>query len=185
MAWPYLPEEETCPMFRPLERNASTPELMDLASYMASSWIVETSEWSSSSWSAHMKLIDTNNGVEGWHLRLNGQASGKSQLPFYLLVKLLRKEALLTSLQIRLVSEKKLRRIQREKYKWLQSRLLSLWEEFNNGQRNAKQLLIACSYLTGPVLLNRLYISLVLQVIIVVSNNYFLYIRNAFRCIAS
>ena len=85
-------------MFRPLERNASTPELMDLANYMASTWIVETSEWPSSSWSAHMKLIDTNNDVEGWHLRLNRQASGKSQLPFYLLVKLLHKEALLSNI---------------------------------------------------------------------------------------
>ena len=107
MALPYLPEKEICPMFRRLERDASTPELMDLASYMASTWIVETSEWPPSSWSAYMRSIRTNNDVEGWHLRLNRQASGKSQLPFYLLVKLLHKEALLTSLQIRLVSEKK------------------------------------------------------------------------------
>ena len=38
----------------------------------------------------------TNNDVEGWHFRLNRQASGKSQLSFYILVKLLHKEALLT-----------------------------------------------------------------------------------------
>ena len=37
----------------------------------------------------YMKSIRTNNDVEGWHLRLNSQASGKSQVPFYLLVKLL------------------------------------------------------------------------------------------------
>ena len=152
MALPYLPEKEICPMFRRLERDALTPELMDLSSYMASTWIVETSEWPPSSWSAYMRSIRANNDVEGWHLRMNRQASGKSQLPFYLLVKLLHKEALLTSLQIRLVSEKKLRRIQREKCKKLHSRLFSLCEKFNNGQRNAKQLLSACSYLTGPVL---------------------------------
>ena len=142
MALPYLPEKEISPMFRRLERDASTPELMDLASYMASTWIVETSEWLPSSWSAFMRSIRTNNDVEGWHLRLNRQASSKSQLPFYLLVKLLHKEALLTSLQIRLVTEKKLRRTQRKKYKKLQSRLFSLWEEFNNCQRNAKLLLL-------------------------------------------
>ena len=71
-------------MFRRLESDASTPELMDLARYMNSTWIVETSEWPPSSWSAYMKSIRTNNDVEGWHLRLNRQASGKSQLPFYL-----------------------------------------------------------------------------------------------------
>ena len=57
------------------------------------------------------------------------QASGKSQIPFYLLVKLLHEEALLTSVQIRLVSEKKLRRIQRNNYKKLQTKLFSLWDE--------------------------------------------------------
>ena len=128
MALPYLPEKEICPMFRRLERDALTPELMDLSSYMASTWIVETSEWPPSSWSAYMRSIRANNDVEGWHLRMNRQASGKSQLPFYLLVKLLHKEALLTSLQIRLVSEKKLRSIQREKCKKLHSRLFSLCE---------------------------------------------------------
>ena len=52
---------------------------------------------------------------------------------------------------IRLVSEKKLQRIQRKKFRNLQSRIFTLWEEFNNGQRNAKQLLKACSHLNGPV----------------------------------
>ena len=37
---------------------------------------------------------------------LNRRAQGKSQLPFYLLVELLFQEAKLTSLQIRLVSDK-------------------------------------------------------------------------------
>ena len=78
-----------------------------------------------------MKSIRTNNDVEGWYFRLNRQASGKSQLPFYLLVKLLHKEALLTSVQTGLESEKKLRRIQRNKYMKLQTKLFSLWDEFN------------------------------------------------------
>lgn len=38
----------------------------------------------------------SNNDVEGWHFRLNRQASGKSQLSSYILVKLLHKEARLT-----------------------------------------------------------------------------------------
>ena len=62
-----------------------------------------------------MKAILTNNDIEGWHLGLNRRASGKSQLPFYLLVDLLHSEARRTALQIRLVSERKLRRIQKKK----------------------------------------------------------------------
>jgi hypothetical protein len=41
---------------------------------------------------------------------LNRRAHGKQNLPFYLLINLLHKEASLASLQIRLVSEKKMKR---------------------------------------------------------------------------
>ena len=97
-----------------------------------------------------MKAIRTNNDIEGWHLGLNRRASGKSQLPLYLLITLLHREARLTSLQIRLVSERKLRRIQRKKYRDLQMRIFQLWDEFNAGSRSARKLLKACSYLNGP-----------------------------------
>ena len=55
----------------------------------------------------NVEAIRTNNDIEGWHLGLNRCASGKSQLPFYLLVDLLHSEARRTALQIRLVSERK------------------------------------------------------------------------------
>ena len=60
------------------------------------------------------------------------------------------REARLTSLQIRLVSEKKLRRIQRKKFRDLQTKIFALWDEFNSGDRSARKLLKACSYLNGP-----------------------------------
>ena len=97
-----------------------------------------------------MKSIRTNNDIEGWHLGLNRRASGKSQLPLYLLISLLHREARRTSLQIRLVSEKKLRRIQMKKFRDLQTKIFDLWEEFNSGARSARKLLKACSYLNGP-----------------------------------
>ena len=97
-----------------------------------------------------MKAIRTNNDIEGWHLGLNRRASGKSQLPLYLLITLLHREARLTSLQIRLVPERKLRRIQRKKYRDLQMRIFQLWDEFNAGSCSARKLLKACSYLNGP-----------------------------------
>jgi len=55
------------------------------------------------------KPICTNNDVEGWHNALNRRANGKTNLPFYLSTNLLFREASLVSLQIRLISEKKLK----------------------------------------------------------------------------
>ena len=92
----------------------------------------------------------TNNDIEGWHLGLNRRAAGKSQLPLYLLISLLHREARLTSLQIRLVSEKKLRRIQRKKFRDLQTKIFALWDKFSSGECSARKLLKACSYLNGP-----------------------------------
>ena len=50
-----------------------------------------------------------------------------------------------------LVSEKKLRRIQRRKYRELQQRIFELWDLYEAGERSARRLLKACSYLNGPV----------------------------------
>ena len=87
-----------------------------------------------------MQSVRTNNDVEGWHYGLHRRASGKTQLPLYLLISLLYKEAQLTSIHIRLVSEEKLQRLQRKKYMNLQSKIFKLWEEFKNEQRTAYQL---------------------------------------------
>ena len=81
---------------------------------------------------------------------LNRRASGRTQLPLYLLIELLHREARLTAIQIRLVSEKKLRRIQRRKYRELQQRIFELWDQYEAGERSARRLLKACSYLNGP-----------------------------------
>ena len=67
-----------------------------------------------------------------------------------LLISLLHREARLTSLQIRLVSERKLRRIQRKKFRNLQTKIFALWDAFNSGDCSARKLLKACSHLNGP-----------------------------------
>ena len=149
MALPFLPYKKIAPMLGTLEGQASTPKLQEFTEYVKSTW-VESETWPPSSWSVYMQAVRTNNDVEGWHHGLHRRASGKSQLPLYMLINLLHREARLTSLQIRLVSEKKLQRIQRKKYRNLQSRIFSLWEEFENGERNVRQLLKACSHLNGP-----------------------------------
>ena len=112
--------------------------------------IAESTTWSPSDWTVFKKAARTNNDIEGWHHGLNRRASGRGQLPLYLLIQLLHKEAKLTALQIRLVSDKKLKRIQRHKYRDLQTKLFDLWDEYEANTRSAKRLLKACSYLNAP-----------------------------------
>ena len=72
-------------------------------------------------------------------------------IPFYLLILLLlKREAKLCAVQIRLVSERKLQRIQRKKHRKLQAQVFDLWGQCTNNQKTATQLLKACSYLNGP-----------------------------------
>ena len=53
--------------------------------------------------------------------------------------------------QMRLVSEQKMQRIQRKKYRALQQRIFHLWDQYQEGKKDIKQLLKACSHLNGPV----------------------------------
>ena len=101
-------------------------------------------------WSVSMESVKTNNDFEGWHNGLNRHAKGEFQLPLYLLIQLLHKESSLVPLQIRLLSETRLRRHQRRTYNNLRKRLLSLWHEYEAGQKNTKQLLDARSHLLNP-----------------------------------
>ena len=148
MALPFLPEREIQPMFETLHNEVSGT-LLEFADYVSSTWI-SGSTWKPTDWTCYKQSIRTNNDIEGWHHGLNRRASGRTQLPLYLLIELLHREARLTAIQIRLVSEKKLRRIQRRKYRELQQRIFELWDQYEAGERSARRLLKACSYLNGP-----------------------------------
>lgn len=150
MALPFLPVDEIVPMFRHLQQQATTNQLQRFVEYISNTWI-EGSTWPPSSWSCFKRRVRTNNDIEGWHNALNRRASGKSQLPFYLMINLLDREARLTSLHIKLVSEKKLKRLQRRNYRSTQARIFDLWTEYEDGKRSARQLLKSCSHLNGPV----------------------------------
>ena len=93
----------------------------------------------------------TNNEIEGWHNALNRRANGQSGLPLYLLIELLEKEARLTNITIRLVSDKKLSRVQRKCHRNIQRKLFESWEKFENREMSAEDLLRSCSHLNGPV----------------------------------
>ncbi|XP_068762327.1 uncharacterized protein [Montipora capricornis] len=150
MALAFLPESEITPMFEMLRQEASTAPLQQFVEYVADIWIYGNT-WPPSSWSIFMMAVRTNNDIEGWHHALNRRAAGRWQMPFYLLIELLHREAKISALQIRLVSEKKLKRIQRKNYRSLQSKIFDLWENYLENRTSAQQLLRACRHLNGPV----------------------------------
>ena len=84
-----------------------------------------------------MQSVRTNNDVEGWHHGLHTRAQDKSQLPMYLLIYLLYKEAKLTSLNVCMVSEKKLRQVQWRRYHQIQAKVFSLWRQNEEGDKKA------------------------------------------------
>ena len=150
MALPFLPEVEIIPMFHCLERQATTTKLQSFVRYVSETWI-NGSTSPPYSCSVFNQAVRTNNDIEGRHNMLKRRASRKCQLPFYMIINILHREARLTSLRIWLVSEKKMKRIQQKKYRSMQAQVFTLWKEYENGERLAKQLLCACSYLNGPI----------------------------------
>ena len=122
LALPFLPTKEISATYARLQEIKKLQELMQ---HISRNWITGNT-WPPSSWSVFMKSVRTNNDREDWHLGLNRHASGKSQLPLYLLIHLLSYEARRTSVQIRLVSEEKLRRIQKKKFRDLQTKIFNL-----------------------------------------------------------
>ena len=150
MALPFLPHGQIAHVFNQLLPEATTAPLQEFMEYVQDTWI-NSNVWPPSCWSVYKEAVRTNSDVEGWHNSLNRQASGRCQMPFYFLINLLYREARLASLHIRLVSEKKLKRFQRRKYRNVQTNIFKYWEEFENGQRSSFQLLKACSRVNGPV----------------------------------
>ena len=149
MALPFLPHQEIRPMFVRLSAQAETQPLRDLIAYIQEQWIYSTI-FAPKDWSVFKQAIRTNNDIEGWHNALNRRAGGQCRLQFYLLIELLHREARLTSITIQLVSDKKLKRIQRKKYRQLQQKLFDAWDEYQTGNKNAAKLLRFCSHLNGP-----------------------------------
>ena len=97
-----------------------------------------------------MKATRSNNDVEGWHHGLHRRVAGRQNLNLYLLIDLLHQEACLTALRIRLVSEKKLTRMQRKKYRSVQAKIFELWEDYQQNKKSAEQLIRQCAHLNGP-----------------------------------
>ncbi|XP_015779790.1 PREDICTED: uncharacterized protein LOC107357664 [Acropora digitifera] len=149
MALLFLTEADIRPHFERLQQTANTTALLEFMNDVASTWM-EGNTWPPSCWCVYMQSVRTNNDEVGWQYGLHTRAQGKSQLPMFLLIDLLHKEARLTSLSVRMVSENKLRRVQRRRYRQIQAKVLSLWGQYENGDKTPRQLLKACSLIVGP-----------------------------------
>ena len=147
MALPFLPAERNQnTISSPTGKKATTEALKTFTAYIEKTRITGDT-FPPTTWSVYMHAVRTNNDLEGWHNALNRRAKGKAQLLLYVFIQLLHKEASLVAIQIRLVSDKRLRRHQRKTYKKLKTRLFKLRHQYENKERNSKQLLEACSYL--------------------------------------
>ncbi|CAH3166531.1 unnamed protein product [Pocillopora meandrina] len=149
MALPFLPYPEIQPMFDLLEEQAQTDQLGRLFQYIRRQWI-ESEVFTPRNWCVYKEPVRTNNDLEGWHNALNRRAGGQCGLPLYLLIELLDRKAKLTAITIRLVSDNKLKRIQRRTTRNIQAKLFASWEKYENNEKTAAQLLRTCSRLCGP-----------------------------------
>ena len=149
LALPFLPAKHITDIFNHLKSKAGSDQLCQLVSYVEKTWISGLGK--PADLSVFEQSVRTNNDVEGWHNRLNRYAR-RGQLPLYLLVALLHKESLMVSLQARLLSDAKLRRYQRAKYRVLQGRIFKLSGDYFLGNKTTSNLLRACAALYGPVI---------------------------------
>ena len=120
------PHQKIPRVFQRLRVEATTEPLKELVEYIQANWVYSTT-FRPENWSVYGQPVRTNNDVEGWHNALNRRASGRSEIPFYQLIELLRMAAQLVELQMQLVADQKLSRIQRKKYRNHQKKIFNLW----------------------------------------------------------
>lgn len=149
LALPFLPSHEIEAEFIHLEQKAGSEALKLLVEYISQQWI-KGNVFHIRDWSVFDQAVRTNNDLEGWHNALNRRAHGRSHLPFYMLVELLHQEARLSKVQIKLVSDGKITKVERKKYRERQDRITEAWAKYKSQQKTARQLLRTISKLNGP-----------------------------------
>ncbi|KAK3105027.1 hypothetical protein FSP39_015519, partial [Pinctada imbricata] len=87
--------------------------------------------------------------LSGWHQRLNRKAK-KANLPFYMLVPLLKEEGSTVELQMTLVNDGLLRRRHRSGYNRVNLDIFQLWEKLDSRLVTTSQFLRECARIYGP-----------------------------------
>jgi len=148
LALPLLPPEHMIQAFVALTINIVDERTLKLIDYIRSTWL-ENATWSVLDLSVFKQTIRTNNDLEGWHRRLNVRAHN-GNLPLYVLVKLLHKEAGNAGLQVLLLSEGKIKRNTRRKYLEINNRLNAIWAKYEAGEITTTRLLRQAARLQLP-----------------------------------
>ena len=131
MALCMLPEVHIRSQFTEILNDANSDQLRVLAEYVQKTWL-ENQTWKIKNISVFGAPIRTNNDAEGWHFRINKK--GRRNMPFYWLVELLHQEAGDVNATVELVSQKILKRRQSVKYRSIQSRIISTWNDYEDGK---------------------------------------------------
>lgn len=147
MALPFLLVEHIQPAFVKLKPYAQG-QIRTVVQYVDKQWI-KSRTWPVASWCTFREVMKTNNDVEGNHNDLNTQAVIGNP-PFYFLHKLLHRGTPMLPLQIKLVSEGKLKRYQRKRTRYIQGCIFSIWEQYRENQISASALLGKCAFLYRP-----------------------------------
>ena len=148
-ALPLLPAEDIPEAFKQLKKKSATEMTNNYFDYVEQTWM-NSSIWTIESWSVYGRSIRTNNDTEEYHNKLNQRAQ-KGNLPFYLLIQLLYKEANDVRLQEKLVKEKKLQCYKSKRTPDIQGRLMKLWNEYKEKTITTRHLLDACAAIYAPV----------------------------------
>jgi len=144
LALPFLPADAIVDAVTALQHEARHHNLLTQhLTYIEQNW-VQSSVWPPSAWSVYRQPVRTNNDVEGWHHRLNAKAH-HGRLNMYQLIQLLKAEADMITVNVKLLSEGKAARLQRRAYTDLHTRVSQYWEEYRAGTRSAARLLSACA----------------------------------------
>ncbi|KAK3579806.1 hypothetical protein CHS0354_020991 [Potamilus streckersoni] len=142
-ALPILPSDDIPPSFTK-RVDLEVVNMLSFLRYVEGNNI-HNDKWTVDSWSDYGISIRTKIDVEWWHNRLN-RRTRKGNLPFYLLITLLYKEARETGSVVRLSQDKT---TSKETTKG-QGRLIKLWEKYGNRQIRPNTLLRCCARLYGP-----------------------------------
>lgn len=146
LALPVLPWQHIEEAFTNIQQRTSDAAVCELMNYIKRSWI-DSSVWPPASWSQYQRHTRTNNDVEGWHRRFNMRAFLHSPPNLYKLITELYRESLVVTVQVRLVSQKKLTKTVIKKYQTVQGALFKMWGQYRTGEYSTSRLLKNAAHL--------------------------------------
>ena len=134
--------------------NAAIITRYSVAIGVGANWYTFSSAWSmtmSRQLGSDHRSGPLQSGVYSFRLYTHLNHSARhAQLNIYHLISLLHDEARLVNIQVKLVSEGRIRQDHRSRYANLQGRIFRYWGEFAARERDATSLLRACSRVNGP-----------------------------------